>query len=242
MKEIRLGILGGCMNAPIMSVGKSALFHQVAARDLQERGLRLRVALQAIDDYQLEGQLESLRFLAERRGCDLLLFQIRPTFLRQASVAIWKDRTDPARPRLQPSPFYSHDLNAWAPPATLTPTNRFAALDYWLARATGLQKRAQRQIRRQLEGVVECATRELARPLMFLGPIYNQSLPGPLGCAWRQTLDRELSNYGVPVVDLGELSLPTRPDLFEADRFHLNTVGHGIVGHRLARAIESLGR
>ena len=241
MKDLHIGILGGCMNAPMQSVGKSALFHQVAAREFQRRGHRLRVALQSIDDFQLDSQLESLRFLAEERGCDVLMFQIRPTFLRQASVALWKDRSDPARPRLQRSPYYANDLSDWVPPGTLTATTRFPTLDYWLARTTGLQMRAQRQVRRQLESVIAFTRRELARPLLFLGPIYNQSLSGRLGRDWRQLLARVLPGYDVPVVDLADLSLDQRPDVFEADRYHLNALGHELAGHRLTKTLISLG-
>jgi hypothetical protein len=238
-REVRVGIVSGCLGAPMRSVGKSDLFHQVAARQLAECGINLRVSLRSIDDYRLDRMTAHLDFLARERGCDVLAFQIRPTLLRQAEVVFWKDRRRPGSPRMRLSPFYWKDLNDWAPPEGLTPTSRFPSANDAVAWWTRLLGRAQRQVLAQLLAVARHARHVLRRPLVFIGPVFNATLEPTGHQRWTPLLRARVSSFETPFVDLCDFRLAATPERFEADGFHLNKHGHRLVGERFAAAIET---
>jgi hypothetical protein len=224
------------------SVGKSELFHQVATRRLADRGIKLRVSLQPIDEYRLERMLGHLEFLAVERGCDLLAFQIRPTLLRHAAVVLWKDRRGGGWPLVRLCPYYRQDLNDWTPPDGLSHVERWHQANYALARWTGLQQRAGMQVIYQLRAIAHHARERLRRQLVFLGPMFNGTLPPPIDRYWSPLLRQEMEALGKPFVDLCDFRLTTTPERFEPDGFHVNRHGHEIVGERFAAAVAAAGR
>ncbi|MFM8952213.1 MAG: hypothetical protein ACKOOF_04010 [Planctomycetaceae bacterium] len=238
MQRLRVGIVSGCLGAPMESVGKSELFHQVAARRLADRGIELRVSLRPIDEYRLDRMLGQLEFLAAERGCDLLAFQIRPTLLRHAAVVLWKDRRGGGWPRVRLCPYYQEDLNDWTPPEGLSHVERWYQANYALARWTGLQRRARMQVAYQLRAIAHHAREQLRRPLVFLGPMFNATLPPPIERYWTPILRHEMAAIGTPFVDLCDFRLATTPERFEPDGFHVNRHGHEIVGERFAAAVR----
>lgn len=237
-RQIRVGLVCGCLGAPMESVGKSDLFHQVAAGLLADAGISLRVSLRSIDDFRLERMLDHLQFLVTERSCDVLVFQIRPSLLRQAAVVVWKTNTGRGPARVRVSPYYTHDLNSWAPPSTLAPLERFHGVNYSLARLTGLQHRARMQVTFQLEAIAHAARERLHTPLLFLGPVFNNTLPPPLDEYWTPLLRTIAEQARVPLVDLCDFRVAGRQDLFEPEGFHVNRRGHSIIGQRFAAALS----
>lgn len=237
-RDLRVGIVSGCLGAPMGSVGKSDLFHQVAAGQIAAAGIRLRVSLRGIDDFRVERMLEHLDFLVHDRKCSILAFQIRPTLLRHAAVVFWKDRRRPGRPRVRLSPYYEHDLNEWAPPNGLAPTSRLPRTNDSVAWCTGLLGRARTQVVAQLRTVAHHARRELRRPLIFIGPVFNATLSPPSDRYWTRVIREECARLETPFVDLCDFSLARTPDRFEADGFHVSRCGHRLVGERFAAILQ----
>ena len=239
MRRIRVGIVSGCLGAPMESVGKSELFHQVATRRLADRGIDLRVSLRPIDEFRIDRMLGHLDFLAAERGCDLLAFQIRPTLLRHAAVVLWKDRRGGGWPRVRLCPHYREDLNDWTPPDGLSHVERWYQANYALARWTRLQQRAGMQVVYQLRAIAHHARERLRRPLVFIGPLFNATLPSPIDQFWTPILRQEMASLGTSFVDLSDFRLATTPERFEPDGFHVNRHGPEIVGERFAAAVAA---
>lgn len=237
MRRIRVGIVSGCLGAPMASVGKSHLFHQVAGRRLADLGIDLRVSLRPIDEYRLDRMLGHLEFLVTEKACDVLAFQIRPTLLRHAAVVVWKDRRPAVWPRVRLCPYYTEDLNDWIPPDGLSQTARFQRLNHILARCSGLQQRARTQVVYHVRAIAHHAREHLRRPLVLIGSMFNATLPPPIDRYWVPVLRDEMAAIGMPFVDLSDFRLASTPERFEPDRFHANRHGHAIVGERFAAAL-----
>lgn len=236
-RPLRVGIVCGCLGAPMVSVGRNALFHQVAATVLADMGTALRVRMRPIDDFRVARMLAHLRFLVIKRSCDVLAFQIRPSLLRQAAIVTRKERSSRGTARVRLSPYYLRDFNEWSPPSTLTPTVRFHKVNYVLARVSGLQHRVRMQVTHHLQAVAETAREELRRPIVFIGPVFNNCLPPPLDDYWTPVVRDVAEHLGVRLVDLCDIRIAQRPDLFESDGFHMNRQGHRVIGERFAAAI-----
>ena len=239
MRRIRVGIVSGCLGAPMASVDKSELFRQVVTRRLADCGIELRASLRPIDEFRLDRMLGHLEFLAVQRGCDVLAFQIRPTLLRHAAVVLWKNQRGGGWPRLRLCPYFQEDLNDWTPPDWLSHVERWPRANYALARWTGLQRRAEMQVVYQLRAIDHHARERLRRPLVFLGPVFNATLPPPVDRSWTPILREEMAALGAAFVDLGDFPLATTPERFEPDGFHVNRHGHEIVGERFAAAVTA---
>lgn len=236
-RSLRVGIVGGCLAAPMETATRSDLYHQVAARRMADTGIRLRVSLRAIDDRSLATTCESLAFLAGRRGCDVLAVQIRPTLLRLTVQAVWRELD--SRTRLRPSPFYRRRLDAFVPPPSSVPLVRFPGLNRFLAEVTGLRHSLSAQLLGHLETIARFARDDLGRPLVFIGPVQNATLPPPQGTWWESRLAGLAREHGVAYVALADLDLASRPECFEADRFHVSPAGHTIIGERFAAAVSA---
>ena len=222
------------------SVGKSALFHQVASRRLAADGVALRVSLRPIEDHRLDQMRRHLEFLVTERRCDVVAFQIRPALLRQAAVVLWKDRRAGGWPRIRPCPYYREDLNDWTPPEGLSPVERLHRLNRLLARWTGLQDRARSQVVRQLRTLAEFAAHRLRRPLVLIGPVFNASISPPLADYWAPIVRHAAHACGTPLVDICDFRLTTTPERFELDGFHVNRTGHAIIGQRFAETLAGM--
>lgn len=236
-RSVRVGIVGGCLAAPMEKATRDDLYHQVAARRLARTGIGLRVSLRAIDDRSLATTCESLAFLACRRGCDVLAVQIRPTLLRLTVQAVWRDRG--WRGSLCPSPFYRRRLDDFVPPPSRVPLVRCPGLNRLLAEITGLRRRLTAQLLEHVETIARVAFHDLGRPLVIIGPVQNATLPPPLGWWWESRLGALSRELGAAYVALADLDLRSRPECFAADRFHVSPAGHAIIGERFAAALSA---
>jgi lysophospholipase L1-like esterase len=92
-----------------------------------------------------------------------------------------------------------------------------------------------------LQAVAHHALRELGRPLVFIGPVFNKTLSPPSDRYWTRVIREEMVRLETPFVDLCDFSLGGTPDRFDADGFHVNRNGHRIVGERFAATVENQG-
>lgn len=237
---LKIGIVGGCLNMPMCSVGMNSIYHRQFKRSLKAQGVEARIHLEAFKDSRVEQICSQFDYLNENRGCDYIAYQIRPSVLINLSRLVWKLRTTKSRFPLRLSPFFKEDFLTYEHTPTLTPTVQFHTANHKLARITGLLAKASKHLANHLSTLSQWAKQPNHPDMIFISPVFGNSFPRCAVNYWSRELGVIVDKIGNPLVDLSDLSHVERPELWEPDGYHVNQDAHTEIAQRLLDCFDSV--
>jgi hypothetical protein len=230
---LKVGILGGCINMPMWSVGMDDLYHRQLVRQMVQRNRPVRVRLKAYKSARTSFLLEQMDDLAKRRECEVIFYQIRPILLIHLTRVIWKDRRDGVRFPLTLNPFYRQSFLDYEERNDHSPTARFNDANFLLARATGLLERATVNLSAHLSALMDWSHRPGNPRVCFIGPIFGDVFSESAVKYWTRSLGELCDAQAWSLVNLSDISYVYRPELWEPDGFHIKPAGHALLATRM---------
>jgi hypothetical protein len=222
--KLRIGIAGGCLNAPNKTVGLNSLYYRLIQKKLkQERTITTRFHLNDYPACHLQRSRQAVTHLLTVDKVEVVIFQIRPYLIPGLNTLVWQRDTNHYRyydVRLNPYLWRNYDApHAFA---ERTPVLGRFDLNWKLGAITGIQKRASKYLPVYLQSLHDLANEHHAK-IIFLGPMLGDIFPDKYKQLISAQLDAVFAGLNLPYCSLASIN---QREYYTDDLFHLNVAGH----------------
>lgn len=238
-RKFTIGIAGGCINTGFGEVPLSALYHRLLAKDFATKGINLRIRLASITSNHPADHLQQARNLIEKKKCQHLIYQIRPTWLWMLSSAIWvKDHEET---------IFNTRINLFThPPSKDTAslniegyrgTAKLQFLNRKLSNILRTDKLGQSIIGQTLVDLqMLCSSKNVQ--LWIMGPCFGSWFPEYFPKIVNSYLPQEATKQELCYIDLSKELNTSNKNVWSHDAAHLNRLGHKTLAKIIAKNVE----
>lgn len=239
MKELRLTIVGGCLNSGYSVVPFDSLYHRIMAREIKttcEVQVRTRLGRQfSLNPDQI---VQDTIALLDQRPCEGLVVQIRPELLHTAYTALWANVSRKSRiSGLKINPV----LLGKSPPRSdryeVRAIHRFHPMNRFLSRVLGLDRRATAKLVQMVKDLAE-ACRLRGVDLFLIGPIFGHLYPPGFQKFLHTKVMPALTKHAHGYIDPQRVDWSSPTQYFLPDGLHLTTAGHAAMARLVTDQIR----
>ena len=227
MKELRLTIVGGCLNSGYSVVPFDSLYHRIMAREIKAAcDVQVRVRLGRQFSINPDQIVQDTIALLDQRPCEGLVVQIRPELLHTAYTALWANVSRKSRlSGLKINPFLLGKSLPRSDRYEVRAIHRFHLPNRFLSRILGLDRRSTARLVRMVGELAE-ACRLRGVDLFLIGPIFGHLYTPGFQKFIHAKIMPALTKHAHGYIDPQQVDWAPQNQYFLPDGLHLTTAGH----------------